>query len=344
MNSGSEEDKKMKIYELNNNSTKYTAFIQYKSIKNFVVSESFQDDSSIIYKEASKSGSYYLNMNSAKSKYYVVIENDSNPHKICFVSFPERGKQFNLSEKNTNIKFASYDILSSSKLIFSITNKDFKQKNIFYGLRLDGKYIDKINKPKIQLEVSFDNSNRSNEKIDIDDWYVQNQFYYAPFYVPKIKYDEKFCQALICLNIELKHELSLDETFKFDLELIDATETTCEHNINVTNNKDSSIVSPKIYYINIKKNIFDFDRDILLLHNDMNDKYVKPFFTSNYNISNNNSVLVDKHFIDISQEFLKQEKYAKLPKIDLLLIILDEECNNINDGDNIFIGFKFFGG
>ena len=104
-------------------------------------------------------------MNSAKSKYYVVIENDSNPHKICFVSFQERGKQFNLSEKNTNIKFASYDILSSSKLIFSIINKDFKQKNIFYGLRLDGKYIDKINKPKIQLEVSFDNSNRTNEKF-----------------------------------------------------------------------------------------------------------------------------------------------------------------------------------
>jgi hypothetical protein len=73
MNSGSEEDKKMTIYELNNNSTKYTVFIQYKSIKNFVVTESFKDDSSIIYKEASKSGSYYLNMNSAKSKYYVVI-------------------------------------------------------------------------------------------------------------------------------------------------------------------------------------------------------------------------------------------------------------------------------
>jgi len=344
LNSGSEEDKKMTIYELNNNSTSNTIFVQYKSIKNFVVSESFQDDASIIYKEASKSGSYYLNMNSAKSKYYVVIENDSNPHKICFASFPEKGKQFNLREKNTNIKFASYDILSSSKLIFSITNKDFMQKNIFYGLRLDGKYMDKINKPKIQLEISFDNSNRTNEKIDIDDWYVQNQFYYAPFYVPKIKYDEKFCQVLICLNIELKQELPNDETFKFDLELIDADEITCEYNINVTNNKSDSIVSPKIYYINIKKNIFEFDRDILLLHNDMNDKYVKPFFTSNFNISNNNSVLVDKHLVDISQEFLKQEKYAKLPKIELLLIILDEECNNINDGDNIFISFKFFGG
>ena len=344
LNSGSEEDKKMTIYELSNNSTSNTVFIQYKSIKNFVVSESFQDDSSIIYKEASKSGSYYLNMNSAKTKYYVVIENDSNPHKICFISFPEKGKQFHLSEKNANIKLASYDILSSSKLIFSITNKDFKQKNIFYGLRLDGKYMDKIKKPKIQLEASFVNSNRTNEKIVIDDWYVQNQFYYAPYYVPKIKYDEKFCQVLICLDIELKQELSNDETFKFDLELVDSEEIACEHNINVTNNKNNSIVSPKIYYINIKKNIFEFDRDILLLHNDINDKYVKPFFTSNYNVSNNNSALLDKHLVDISQEFLKQEKYAKLPKIELLLIILDEECNNVSDNDNILISFKFFGG
>lgn len=88
-------------------------------------------------------------------------------------------------------------------------------------MRQDGKYIDKINKPKIQLEVSFDNSNRTNEKIDIIDWYVQNQFYYTPFFVPKIKYDEKFWQVLICLNIELKQDLPNDETFKFDLELID---------------------------------------------------------------------------------------------------------------------------
>ena len=344
LNSGSEEDKKMTIYELSNNSTSNTVFIQYKSTKNFVVSESFQDDSSIIYKEASKSGSYYLNMNPSKSKYYVVIENDSNPHKICFASFPEKGNQFTLCEKNPNIKLASYDIISSSKLLFSINNKDFKQRNIFYGVRLDGKYMDKINKPKIQLEVSFDKSNRTTEKIDIDEWYVQNQFYYAPFFVPKIKYDEKFCQVLICLNIELKQELSNDETFKFDLELIETEEITCEHKTNVTSNKNTSFVSPKIYYINIQKNIFDFDRDILLLYNDLNDKYVKPFFTSNYNISNNNSVLVDKHFIDISQEFLKQEKYSKFPKVDLLLIILDEECNNLSDEDNILISFKFFGG
>ena len=118
LNSGSEEDKKITIYELSNNSTSNTVFIQYKSIRNFVVSESFQDDSSIIYKETSKTGSYYLNMNSAKSKYYVVIDNDSNPHKICFTSFQEKGKQFIHSDKNINIKLASYDILSSSKLSF----------------------------------------------------------------------------------------------------------------------------------------------------------------------------------------------------------------------------------
>lgn len=65
-------------------------------------------------------------MNPSKSKYYVVIENDSNPHKIYFTSFPEKGNQITLSEKKPNIKLASYDIISSSKLLFSINNKDFK--------------------------------------------------------------------------------------------------------------------------------------------------------------------------------------------------------------------------
>ena len=72
-------------------------------------------------------------MNPLKIKCYVVIENDSNPHKICFSSFPEKGNQFTLSEKNPNIKLASYDIISSSILLFSINNKDFKQRNNFYG-------------------------------------------------------------------------------------------------------------------------------------------------------------------------------------------------------------------
>ena len=344
MNSGSSDDKKMTIYELRNNSTCNTVFIQYKSTKRIVVSESIQDDSSILYKETLSSGSCYLNMNSAKNKYYIIIENDSKSHKICLFSFPDKGNTFIPNEKNSNIKLSSYEILSSSYLFYSINNKDFKQNKIFYSIRFDEKYINKINMPKMQINITFYNSNRTNQNIEVEDFYIQNKYYYAPFYIPKIKYDEKFCHVLICLKIDLKQELSNDDTFKFDLELIDSEEISNEFNLNVTSNKNNSIVSPKIYYINIKENIYDYDRDILLLHNDINNKYIKPFFSSNVNIKNENSILIDKNFVDITQSFLKLEKYSKLSKIDILLIILDEECNSITENQNIFISFKFFGG
>ena len=101
--------------------------------------------SSILYKETLSSGSCYLNMNSAKNKYYIIIENDSKNHKICLFSFPEKGNTFIPNEKNSNIKLSSYEILSSSYLFYSINNKDFKQNKIFYSIRFDEKYINKIN-------------------------------------------------------------------------------------------------------------------------------------------------------------------------------------------------------
>ena len=336
-------DKKMTIYELNNNSTSNTIFIQYKYVKNCVVSESLNDDSSILYKDSKTSGSYYLNMNSAKNKYYIILENDANNHKICFYSFINKGNIFT-SLKNTNIKLSSYELLTSSQLIYYLDNNVFTQNNIFYSIRFQEQYLDKMHKPIVQIEISFTNSERQKEKIEIHDWYLQNNYYYAPFNIPKIKYNEKYTEIIFQLDIVLKNETINDELFTFDLELINSEEITCKFNLNITSNNNYSIIYPKIYFINIKKNIFEFDRDILFLKNDKNNTYINPFFSSNYNISNNNSALIDKQFIDISASFLKLEKYSKLSNIDLFILILDEQCNNITDNDNIFISFKFFGG
>ena len=330
------------IYQLNNNSTSNTIFIQYKSVKSFVVSESIEDDSSIIYKDSETSGSYYLNMNSAKNKYYITLESNDKNHKICLYSFPDRGNIFTPSKKNNNIKKAPYDLLSSAKLAYYIDNNDFLKSKIFYAIRFQGKYLDNIKKPKIELEINFINSERKNEKIEINEWYLKNNYYYAPFYIPKLKYDEKFKDILLYLNIELNNDK--EELFPFDLELIESEEITCEFNLNITQNKNNSLIFPKIYYVNIQKNIYENDRDILFLKNDLNNIYINPFFSPNFNINNENSVLVDKNFIDISQSFLKLDTYSKMSKIDLFLIILDEECEKITEKDNIFISFKFFGG
>ena len=135
-------------------------------------------------------------------------------------------------------------------------------------MRFSQKYLDKINLPKIQISVSFINSNRKKDYININNWYLQGEYYYAPFYVPKINYTEKFTNIIFCLDIEFKQDLQKDEMFKFDLDLIDSQEITCEYNIDFvkdTNDKKDKLNYPKVYYINIRKNIYEFDRDILLL-------------------------------------------------------------------------------
>lgn len=132
---GKTDNEKHTIYELINNSTENTVFIHYTSVKKFIISESFIDESSILHKESKESSSYYLNMNSAKNNYYIILENDSNPHKICFYSLPEKANIFIFDEDTSNIKVSSYELLTSSKLIYYIDNKDFSQHTIFYSLR-----------------------------------------------------------------------------------------------------------------------------------------------------------------------------------------------------------------
>ena len=335
-------NKKATIYQLNNNSTSNTIFIQYRASKAFVVSESIEDDSSILYKGSNSSGSYYLYMNLGKDKYYVSVESNDKNHKICFYSFPDKGNIFTPSKINSNIKKAPYELLSSAKLAYYIDNNDFKKYKIFYSIRFEKKYLDEIKKPKIELEISFTNSERKKEKFEISEWYLKNNYYYAPFYIPKLKFDEKFKDILFCLNIEFKNEK--DELFPFDLELIESQEISGEFNLNITSNKNNSLEYPKVYYINIQYNIYDYDRDILFLKSDLNNTYINPIISPNCNISNENSVLIDKNFIDISQSLFKLDNYSKLTKIDLLLIILDEECEKITEKDDIFISFKFLAG
>ena len=50
-----------KVYQINNNSTSNTIFIQYKSLTNIIISDSIKDDSAI-FKSSDNLGSFYLNM------------------------------------------------------------------------------------------------------------------------------------------------------------------------------------------------------------------------------------------------------------------------------------------
>ena len=339
-----------KIIQINNNSTSNTIFIQYKYLTNIVISETINDDSTVIFKDSENLGSYYLNMKSAKNNYYITITPKADDYQICFVSFPNLGKEFEQDSKNLNIKTATYGIINSANLTYFIENFNLKQNKAFYTIRFDQNILAKINMPKIQMLVYFINSQRQQELISINNWYLQNNYYYAPFYIPKSNYTEKFTKIIFSMNIELKQVLTNNEILQFDLELIDSQEITCEYNINIVPNNEKDIKDkifyPKVYFIDIQKNIFEFDRDILLLKQDSENKYINPFFTSNININNDNSMIVKKNLIDINKDMFLASKNSQIsnPQIHLLIFILDENCNLINEEENVFISFRFYGG
>ena len=339
-----------KVYQINNNSTSNTIFIQYKSLTNIIISDSIKDDSAI-FKSSDNLGSFYLNMLPGKNNYYITITPKDNDYQICFDSFPNAGKEFIPNAKNTNIKTATYDVITSANLTYYINNFNFEKNKIFYTVRFDQKILEKINMPKMIMAIYFINSQRQQELININNWYFQNNYYYAPFFVPKSNYTEKFTQIIFSISFEFKQALTKKEILKFDLELIESQEITCECNINILPNKEkeegkNKLLYPKVHYINIQKNIFEFDRDILLLKQDPDNKYITPFFSSNINIDKNNANYIQKNLIDINKNTFLTDKNTEVKNTNnqLLLFILDESCNEIKENENIFISFKFYGG
>ena len=343
-------NEKTNIYQITNNSTSNTIFIQYKSLSNIIISDSIKDEPTIIYKNSEKIGSYYLNMDISKNSYYVTISKNDNDFKICFISFCQKGNSFKLNDKTNNtIKTASYNLITNANLSYYIDNCDLKQNKIFNTIRFEQSLLDKVNIPKIQMSITFINSKRQNELYTIDKYYLQDKYYYVPFYIPKLNYSEKFTEIIICMNVEFKQTLLKDELFKFDLELIDTQEITHELDINLIQKEETknNMVYPKVYFINLFQNIYKYDRDILLLKHDSDNKYIKPFLTTNINIHNNNSYFIQKDLIDLNQKSLSNiTDNNKNCSIYLLILILDETINEIKTDakENVFISFKFYGG
>ena len=73
------------IYQIINNSTSNTIFIQCKSLSNIIISDSIKEESSVIYKNSESIGNYYLTMEKSQNNYYVSITKNDNDFKIYFV-------------------------------------------------------------------------------------------------------------------------------------------------------------------------------------------------------------------------------------------------------------------
>ena len=82
------------IYQISNNSTSGTIFIQYKSLKAMIISDSIKDESSVIYKDSENLGNYYLQMSSSKNNYYITATKKDEDFQICFISFNQYGNLF----------------------------------------------------------------------------------------------------------------------------------------------------------------------------------------------------------------------------------------------------------
>ena len=89
-------------------------------------------------------------------------------------------------------------------LTYYIDNCDLKQNKIFNTMRFEQSLLNKINIPNIQISVSFINSERKNEVYAIDKYYLKDEYYYIPFYIQKLKYNEKFTEIIICISVEFK--------------------------------------------------------------------------------------------------------------------------------------------
>ena len=157
----------------------------------------------------------------SKNVYYITITPKNGDFKICLVSFHHLGKEFEQKEKS-NIKIASFDMISSANLTYYIENCNLQHNKIFYTVRFYQKILEKIKMPKMLLGAYFINSQRQQEFFNIDKLYFKNDYYYIPFYIPKSNYTEKITKIIFSLDFQLKQELQKDESIKFDLELIDS--------------------------------------------------------------------------------------------------------------------------
>ena len=77
-------------------------------------------------------------MLSSKNAYYITITPKNEDYKICLVSFPHLGKEFEPKQKS-NIKIASFDMISNANLTYYIENCNLQHNKVFYTVRFDQK-------------------------------------------------------------------------------------------------------------------------------------------------------------------------------------------------------------
>ena len=169
-------------------------------------------------------------------------------------------------------------------------------------------------------------------------FYKEKNYYYIPFFIEK-NYSDKFKNVTIVLNLIKNNSLPLisKKKFNFKLELIETREINGKFDL-IINNK---IDSPIIYYINLNRQVKKYGRDILMMTNSIESKFLKMRFSNYYNITKKNTFLINKDIFAINNNTIFSREYGNGTFINLLFFIVDNK--NIQN-KSYFVNFLFFSG
>ena len=321
-------------YEIINNILDRTLFVQFKNVDSIVIYHSFQNQENAIYsrtKEENNYGNYYFEMNNNIDKYYIKVElseTDFINFKICFNLFEGKGNTFKPIEDKSQ-KISSIDVINSGNFPFYI-NENVKP---FTALRFKKELEKTFSFPSFYIKTYFVDSDEV-LSIHINELYSKGNYQYIIWNLD-VSHNQKIKDIFIEARLNIENEEENNNIFEF--ELIDFEEIHYGYNLNI-NNLENYGIPTKIYYINLKKYIFQQDLDILYMTNDIKNE----IFISNIdNINNHNIINLDKKFMVINKYLLEDEAINKINPY-LLLIIIDESFI-INNDEEIFFNFIFSG-
>ena len=325
------------VYEIINNNYNKTLFIQFRAIELLSIYQLNQDSSSIIYtktKEENDFGNYYFTFKNNIEKYYIKVElsqSDLVKFKICFNLFDGKGNTFKEnSNKNKNTKISSYNnIINSGKYPFYI--KD--DINSFNSFRYHQKYEQFFEFSSFRIKAYIDNTE---EVISLheNELFNKGEYNYLLFNLG-VENNKKIKDIIIEVNLNIKEDD--EENNEFEIELVNNKEINYEYKLNVKKN-EYNIIPIEVYYINLKKYIFQQDLDVLYLTNNKNNDI---FLSYSDNINDDNIIYLNKRFMVINRDLLENQKYKKINP-ELLIIIIDESFK-LDDNEEIFYSFMVDG-
>ena len=304
------------IYEIINNKLDKISFVQFKSSASISIYKSEIKESNILYprtKEDNKDNNFenfYFDIERDIEKYLIKIEflnSDKSENKLCLNFFELNSNSFKkISDKIQ--KIATYEIINSGKFPL------FINENItpFTALRIKKKYEKFFTITGLHIRAKIMNSDEKIE-LHIHEYFNNGEYFYI-FWNLNLKQGQKLKEMIIELNVNIiKYE---EENNKLEIEMINNQEIHYEYVLNTFDCEDW----PKIYYIDLKKYIFEQDMDILTFSSLNNDAL---FISDSSNINKENSKNLDKMFYVFNKKYFQSESYKNFNP-HLLFFIIDE--------------------